>query len=52
MGFVLDFVIDWFWVGFMLQLKAKHPAWFWTIIAVQLALAAAIIGLVFYFIGR
>lgn len=48
MGFIIDFIIDWFWVGFMLRLKEKHPGWFWTIIALQLALISAIFALVFY----
>jgi hypothetical protein len=46
-GFIIDCIVDWFWVGFMLRLKEKHPGWFWTIIALQLALLVALFALIF-----
>jgi hypothetical protein len=51
MGFLLDLIVDWFWVGFMLRLKRKDPAMFWIIVALQLGFAAAIVGLAVYLSG-
>jgi hypothetical protein len=48
MGFIIEAIIDWFWVGFMLRLRERHPILFWVLIGLQLALLASIIGLVIY----
>jgi hypothetical protein len=48
MGFIIDAIIDWFWVGFMLRLRERNLFLFWILIALQLALLASIIGLVIY----
>lgn len=48
MGMLLDFVVDWFWVGLMLRLKRNNPTMFWLIIALELSFVAAIIGLAAY----
>jgi hypothetical protein len=51
MGLLLDFIVDWFWIGRMLRLKRRNATMFWLIIALQLSLVAAIIGLAAYLSG-
>ena len=48
MGFIIDAIIDWFWVGFMLRLRERSPFLFWVLLALQLALLASLIGLMIY----
>jgi hypothetical protein len=40
MGFVLEFIADWFWEEFMLRLKRHRPKAFWIIISLLLAVPA------------
>ena len=42
MGFLIDIIIDWFWVGLMLRLRQNHPGWFSAVIALLLALLVAV----------
>ena len=51
MGFAVDEIIDWFWVGFMLRLGERNPVLFWVLIALQLTLLALVVGLVIYLIN-
>ena len=41
MGFILDSLIDWFWVGFILKLRDKFPPWVWVTAMLSPAILAA-----------
>lgn len=48
---MFDFIVDWFWVGFMLRLKRSNVAMFWALITLQIGIVAGLIGLAAYLGG-
>jgi len=48
MSWIIDSVIDWFWVGFVLKLREKYPAWIWvTAMLSPLILLGALFGSIY-----
>lgn len=35
MGFIIEALIDWFWVGFMKRLADRYPPWVWVPIMIS-----------------